>query len=266
MPQDWREVAYRRRTGVSIAGMKRSYNGRYNGGSYKRARFARRGGRALAHGRFSGYYRRSGFYGRFAGAGATANSGPELKFIDSSIDDAVIASGGVIFPGVNLIAQGVGPSERIGRKCVLKSVMWRGDLSLPEMDAQVTPNNGEIIRLMVLIDKQANGAVTTPTTILANATIEDYMNLVNKDRFQVLYDKRHTLNYAGLASDGAGVVSSGQVLRWFKMSKKLNLPIEFSGATGAVTEIRSNNLVFCAFTIGTLAGIASRVRVRFSDS
>ncbi len=50
----------------------------------------------------------------------------ELKFHDLDIDDATIASNGTIAQvSCNLIAQGVTEVQRIGRKCILRSVNWR---------------------------------------------------------------------------------------------------------------------------------------------
>jgi len=49
-----------------------------------------------------------------------------------------------------------------------------------------------------------------------------------------------------------------------KYNKKCNIPVWFNGATGAIAEIRSNNLVMCF--IGTTANICSlnyTSRIRF---
>ncbi len=237
---------------------------RTHAGFTRRVR-SRRSGPGRMPGRFAGYYRKSGYYGRYPGTGGPIG-GPELKFLDTTVDDLVIAAGGVVFPSMNLIPQDVGESGRIGRKCVIRKIGWKGRLSLPEMDAQPTPNPGDVIRMSVMLDKQANGAAATGADVLENNTTYDFNNLANKDRFTTLWDKVFSINYSGLASDGAGVVSSGEVQRQFSFFKTVNIPIEFSGATGAIGEIRSNNIFIMLQGAGTIAGLASRVRVRFSDS
>jgi len=54
----------------------------------------------------------------------------------------------------------------------------------------------------------------------------------------------------------------------FEMYKKCNIPIEYSGTTGAITEIRSNNIFLLASSDGQADDLVTMVgncRVRFSD-
>ena len=66
-----------------------------------------------------GYTRSSGFYGRFA------KPNGEMKFHDVDLDDAVIAAGANATASINLIAQGVTESTRVGRKCTITAINWR---------------------------------------------------------------------------------------------------------------------------------------------
>lgn len=201
-----------------------------------------------------------GYYGRFSGRGG------ELKFLDSTIVDAIVATAGSIEDSINLVAQGVTESERIGRKCVLKSVSWRYKVDLPEQDAQGTPGAGDTLRIIMFLDKQANGATAAITDVLETATHQSFYNLANQNRFSILCDKLHNINYAGLASDGAGVVSQALVIQNKTFYKKLDLPIEFSGTTGAITEIRSNNIGVILISDRGVCGFSSQIRIRFADS
>ncbi len=210
-----------------------------------------------------GVDRVGGYYGRYAG-GANARSG-ERKFHDVTLDDNVVSAGGTTTNSLNLIAQGVTESERIGRKCTLKSISWSYDFKLPEIDAQATPAAGDTVRLMVYLDKQCNGATATVTDILESADFHSFKNLANSSRFVTLLDRRVELNYEGLASDGAGVVSQAQNIQYGSWHKACNIPIEFDSVTGAITEIRSNNVGVLLMSINGVAVFKSKFRLRFSD-
>lgn len=199
-----------------------------------------------------GYVRTSGYYNH-----------PELKFFDLDLDDAVIATGGTITDSLNKIPQGTTESQRGGRKCTITSVTWKYWVAIPEIDAVATPSAGDTVRLILYVDKQANGATAAVTDILESADWQSFYNLANSKRFRIICDKLHTLNYATLASDGAGVVSSAELAKDAEVSYKLNLPVEFSSTTGAITEIRSNNLGILLISNAGLAGLFSKIRLRF---
>lgn len=209
--------------------------------------------------RGKGYMRTGGFYGRYANGG-------ELKFHDLDIDDAIIDNAGTVTNSVNLIPQGVEEKERIGRKCTLKHLSWKYDIDLPVRDAVGVPSNGDVVRVIVFVDKQANGATAVTTDILETAQYQSFYNLANQNRFRILCDKTTAINYDSLASDGAGVVSQAEVTRSYTFNKTLNLPIEFSSTTGAITEIRSNNIGVLLLSRSAFAGFNSTMRIRFSDS
>lgn len=208
----------------------------------------------------AGRTRVAGFYGRYP------PSGGELKFHDVGFTDAVIAQGGVIQDTVIVIPQGVTEIQRIGRKCTLKSINWKFRLSIPEQDAVGTPASGDVLRIILYQDKQTNGAAAVTTDILENSTIHSYRNLANSTRFNVLMDKLIVLNYSTLASDGAGVVSQDIVRKEFTFYKKCNIPIEYNSTTGALTEIRTNNIGICLVSLSGVGGINSDFRFRFSDN
>ena len=84
----------------------------------------------------------------------------------------------------------------------------------------------------------------------------------NVDRFVILKDKTYTLN----PPTQNAALGSCQTLREIKMNKKCNIPLEFSSTTGAITEIRSNNIL-CLFinAADNLTNFAFTVRVKYSD-
>ncbi len=200
-----------------------------------------------------------GYYGRYAGRDG------ELKFHDVALDDAVVSATGGITPTLIIIPQGVTESNRVGRKCTLKSVHCRYRITLPTQDAQGTPAFGDTIRTIIYVDKQCNGATAAITDILEAANVQSFRNLANSGRFTFLCDKLQFINYSGLASDNAGVVSQAGVSHSYVWNKRLNMPIEYDSTTGAITEIRSNNVSILLLSAHGICGFSSEFRFRFSD-
>lgn len=213
-------------------------------------------------GRYAGYERTGGYYGRY-----NKKDSEELKFHDVTFSDAVIATAGAILNtgSINLIAQGTSESERIGRKCTLRAIGLRWDVSMPEQDAVATPETGDVIRMIIYEDKQANGATAAVTDILETADYQSFNNLSNSSRFRTLMDRTWAINYIALASDGAGVVSSPSHILADTFFKKCDIPLEFSATTGALTEIRSNNIGILVISRAGIGGIGGHIRLRFSD-
>ncbi len=227
-----------------------------------RATFARRGkrtpyGRGVARASFrKGYTRTAGYYGRYT-------SGGELKFFDLDLDDAVIAATGTVTDSINKIAQGTTEVTRIGRKCTIKAINWRFNIDLPQSTASAS--TGDVVRVIMFIDRQCNGATATVTDILESANYQSFNNLANKSRFSKLMDKTYSLTAKAGGGDGT-TEDYGRVFIADTFYKKCNLPIEFDSTAGAITEIRSNNIGVLMISLSGLAGFESKIRLRFSDS
>ncbi len=212
---------------------------------------------------------------RFTRARRAAAAVPtgELKFHDVDLDDAVVASAGTITPTVNIIPQDVTDKTRIGRKCTIKSIGWRYKISLPEVNGAATPTAGDVCRVIMYLDKQANGltaAVSGVTGLLASANFQSFNNLSNKSRFRVLHDATYALNYETLASHGFAADTFDQAQTHINGSffKGVTIPLEFDdvAATGALTTIRSNNIGVLLISATGVCGFDSKIRLRFSDN
>ncbi len=192
---------------------------------------------------------------------------PEYKFHDIAVDDAVIAAGNNILNSgsINLIAQGVTESQRIGRKCVIRSINWHGFYTLPT--TATASSTSEVFRIIMYLDKQCNGATAAATDILEGSTHLSFNNLANKNRFVTMFDKTFTLSCgSGSGRGSTDTLSYGEVRRQIDFYKKCEIPIEFDSTAGAITEIRSNNLGVMACSGLGLGGMNSLVRLRFTDS
>ncbi len=186
----------------------------------------------------------------------------ELKFHDVDIDDAVVAQAASIQAGVNLIAQGVTESTRVGRKCTIRSIHWKYTIELT--GATTKSNTSDVVRVMLILDKQANGALPGNTDILESNSFLSFNNLSNKKRFRTLMDRNYVL--VAQAGGGDGTTEDyGEDVVWDEFHKKVNIPIEFNSTAGAITEITSNNLVILLASENGTSAFTSKVRLRYSD-
>lgn len=188
----------------------------------------------------------------------------ERKFHDLAPVDAIVANSGTVQNSFNLIAQGTTENERIGRKAIIRSISMRLWLSMPQEQDDADITGGDTIRYILFVDHQCNGANAVTLDLLETATIESYRNLANKDRFTILCDNFVTMNRQVAHTDGTNTASTPPYFVFRKHYWKTDIPIEFDGTTGAITEIRSNNISICYISNTGVAGVSTaKVRLRF---
>jgi len=164
---------------------------------------------------------------------------------------------------LNGIATGTDFTDRIGRKVNLKSLFIRYNVG-PE-DQTVTDN---LVRILVVYDNQTNGAAPIIGDVLKSANSLSQLNLNNRDRFKVLWDKEIQLTFASNTATVA--VSFGQNGYCGKKFKSLrNLEMIFGGTAATVASIQTGSIYL--ITIGSAtAGAASTFsfssRIRFVDA
>lgn len=129
---------------------------------------------------------------------------------------------------VNAIRQGTSFYERIGRKVNLKSLQIRGQLSA-RAPSGLTPE-ALIVRMMVVYDRQPNGAIPTfdqmfsaasPAGDIASNTVMAPVNLTQTSRFRVLRDKMFTLQPMrgmNVLPDGEGIAPVSDVGGYYSKS------------------------------------------------
>ncbi len=205
-----------------------------------------------------GVTRVGGFFGRFANGG-------EMKFHDLDIDEGTIAAGGTISEdSCNAIAQGTTESERIGRKCVIRSINWRFDI-VGGTRANTAAPSGDIVRVILYLDKQCNGATAGVTDILESADYQSFNNLANKSRFRTLMDRTYQIEV--VAGSGADATAEWKLADTHDdFYKNVNIGVEFDATTGAITEVRSNNIGVLLLSKNGVTTFTSKMRLRFSDA
>ncbi len=184
----------------------------------------------------------------------------ELKFFDTVVAGTALATTGVITsPSLNIIPQNTTESGRVGRKCIIKKLNIRFLLQFNSS----TTETAEVVRVIVVLDRQANGATFAITDVLELASEGSFNNLSNKSRFLILFDRYEAINKT--VDVGTNV---NQHVQAFTMFKNVNIPIEWDNSvtTGALTSIRSNNIAVFALTLNsTQISLGYTARVRFID-
>lgn len=186
----------------------------------------------------------------------------EVKFFDTLLDFQIDATAEVPATGqLCLIPQGAADNRRIGRvveivKIEIHGVVWY----VPG----ASTTGSTCAEIWIVLDKQANGAALTIASLLETGTnlCIAMPNAEEGDRYVVLGKLVYAMN--ARAGVSGGYSNHMENVYW---SYDCSIPIEFSGATGAITEIRSNNICLVA---GSYPGddvvfVDGYARVHFRD-
>lgn len=210
----------------------------------------------------AGVSRVGGYYGRYS------SFKPEMKFHDVEYTlqldtTAEVLPGGGTSTGMNLVAQGVTEKTRVGRKMIVKSIHLKGWVNYPSNAAGGSPG---LVKIALVWDKQANGAYPSWADVYEIDEPYSPRNLANSQRFVILKEFYFSLSSTAGSGNGTTDKFSGQskIIKYFK---KCNIPIEFDSTTGAITEVKSNNLLLIADAKGQDDTIIGHLhsRIRFTD-
>lgn len=174
---------------------------------------------------------------------------PEQKWIDVHITqdfraDLTGADNNATL--LNQVAQGAGPSERIGARYQLTSLYIQGHIR-PWAPATTTltdlPN--ETCRVVVIYDRQCNGmkmSFSDAYTIAFGDLSSSPRFLGTADRFIVLADKKVRLSKGAAPGTATGSYADGPSSAVFEVYKKLNLPVNCSGSTDEIGAIQTGSV------------------------
>lgn len=133
----------------------------------------------------------------------------------------------VLLNGMNVGDSG---GQREADNVVIKSVRVNGGF--------VGADSTNAIRVMLVIDKQPNGATFSLSDLLETTTFDAiyaYRKTVNKARFTVLYDRKYALS-------GNNTSLTGRTFGLFNISIPLNLKSWYFNNVGDISDIKSNAL------------------------
>ena len=192
-------------------------------------------------------------------------SSSEKKFLDvTQADFSVSATGSISDIGVDLITQGSTANQRIGRKILLTDLYIRLHAYAPSSTAL----EHCAVRIMVILDKQCNGALPTQADILAGTAFDNFRNLDQSHRFRTLFEKMITLNSTGITTnfDANVYTSPFQSRNIFISLRNLNIPIMYDASTGAIGDLVSNNLIVYTHGHQSIVNISWKLRARYRDN
>lgn len=175
---------------------------------------------------------------------------PEYKNVDVATSAVLpLSSNAFIAPFLlNGIAQGIGNSERVGRRATMKSLLYRLQFST----STGSSTNTFPVRVLTVYDRQANAASPVAAAVLTPTTFVGNMNLSNSDRFLILSDDIYESSSTGPTHG----------VKYIKMS----LDTLFIGTDATVASI-SNGAIYCllASTGSTSISLEIQTRIRYVD-
>lgn len=199
--------------------------------------------------------RTGGFYGIY-----TRRGREELKVCDVSGANISAAAVGSITL-LNPIAQGSDYTNRVGRKYMLKSQLFRFSIFPNSANSNIL---GNVVRVIVFADLQTNSAAPAVADVLSAVDYLSPINLTNRDRFKVLCDKFLMMEanyYPGFVLTAGS--PSAHMVKYFK---KMNMEVINSGTGATVGAIQTGGvfILVIAKADGPLYDFNSRLR--FTDS
>lgn len=154
---------------------------------------------------------------------------------------------------LNLIDQGTTDITRIGRQIKITRVNIKGVFAI---NASATMT---FVRVLVLIDKQVNQATFSASDLLFDTSANDncvsLINLDNKGRFKILYDKIIAL-------------SPSNAVGKFNYNKMMNLPIVYDNTGNGVADLTQKSLYLCFVSneATNTPAVTLHARVRYVDN
>lgn len=181
-----------------------------------------------------------------------ASMKPERKYVDATLVNQVFnqSAGATLLNG---IAQGDLATQRTGMAVKMLSL----DIKLESLSNATATSN--ISRLLVIRDKQPNGASLTAAGVLTAPTdVNSMYNLGNAFRYQILKDIRWSQT---------NLSDTQQILR------KIHVPLNFTthwsttGTGATIADITTNSLylMYLGDEVTNGASVNAYCRVRFSD-
>lgn len=174
------------------------------------------------------------------------NDKQELKYKDRAVSYQISAVGN--FTLLNDVDIGTTPNDRVGDEITVTSLQFRGFLE------KTATLQFDTVRVILLWDRQPNGAPPTASTILDDSIITSLVfapyHRQYQKRYKILYDKTSQIN--SFVYDTT--LSENEVRRYpisFKR-KKLGRMIKYDGTAAGIADIQTNSLYL--FTMCTSGG------------
>ncbi len=216
--------------------------------------------------RYKKWPMRYGGYGQRFGGSRGGMLRPEKKFFDTKLASTAISVNGTTMQGatnseLTAIINGTGENQRTGSRIRLKSIHGRVRIVQQSETVKTTVYNQ--VRIVIGIDKQANGAHAAFTDLLEANTLHEFRNIENIHRFIFLYDKTFSFGSSGIGGGSSTVFMSVDQQKFININLRLNMPMYFDGATGQKAEVRSHQIFMYAVSLRAGATMINSWRIRY---
>jgi len=173
---------------------------------------------------------------------------------------------------INAVSTGSSAFNRIGRKIHMKSLYLQGYFSPTGVAAASV---SQFARIMIVYDKQANGAAPAIADVLrdqinntgADANVSVFssgLNLNNRERFDVILDKRFTLPglTAAFGSNGNGGTANFMNINEYRKLGMRDVQFRSDSVPSTIADIASGALIMITF--GDLTAVNAPFNLIFS--
>nr|WAE42151.1 MAG: capsid protein [Cressdnaviricota sp.] len=170
---------------------------------------------------------------------------------------------------LNLTIAGSGYNQHIGNRIAMKSLQFTGAIN-------TTGDQAEWLRVLIFYDKQTNGAAPIYSDVINSLTqagassslANDYFNLQNRDRFQILRDHKYYMNST---TNGNGLSVETPTMKELMIEDFIPLKnletCYVTAPNGAIGDVKTGGLfVIFQGSVGALATLNWSARLRFEDN
>lgn len=189
----------------------------------------------------------------------TINSGPTETYIPTAGQVNGQGTNPPTASGLLAIPRGNGATKRNEDMVMLKKIQMH--LQLHKIEEQDEGEMNAMVKVAIVWDKRANGALPAVTDVFEDATVDSFNDLYNRKRFTVLFRKNFVFNQpsSGTATDA----TSAAQLKYIEKNIDCNIPIQYkSSDTGVVADVVQNN-IFLVWITNRASMITGRARFRF---
>lgn len=183
------------------------------------------------------------------------------KFIIKGLSGMGTPSAGGVWNLLNGVAQGTDYTERIGRVAYMESVDFF--FSAEPQTAGSSPT-GDVFRIMLVLDTQANASNPTTSDLLDGANYGEFLNENTRERFLVL-DERWV--HCEANAYAAGALSTGDPkMKTLSYTVPLFFNTYYSGIGSTIASIQTNALWFFCISAYASWKASYNAKVVYYDS
>ncbi len=200
----------------------------------------------------------------------------EIKFADIETSNDAFATTWTTMEdatndSVSGVAQGIGESQRIGRKYTINSIHIRAIAHVAATESVVNPQSAFRGRICLVWDTQSNGTQLTATDVMDGGLTNDFLafrNLQFTKRFRVLWDRSFVITPTGQTNEGAiNLFANGSyTTNTMNFNKRFpkGVPVLTDAITAVMASITDNSFHVIGVANSTAVLLDYQVRIRYT--